>query len=177
MFFLNVCKNFRYVFKSCTLSVTFFLFCAQILFSEDSSIFQLSSAKVIEGSPIQISSDSAIYDENQGFATFIGDVRVGHGPYKLRGEKVKVIFDITKEGNKEPLELIFTEGVIFSNGFEIGKSEKANYNILENFLIMNKDVMFKQNESVFFGETAEFDLANGNMSFGGRINASISGGG
>ena len=42
---------------------------------------------------------------------------------------------------------------------------------------MNIDVMFKQNESVFFGETAEFDLANGNMSFGGRINASIGSGG
>ena len=75
------------------------------------------------------------------------------------------------------MELIFTEGVIFSNGFEIGKSEKANYYIVENLLIMNIDVMFKQNESVFFGESAEFDLANGNMSFGGRINASIDSGG
>ena len=104
-------------------------------------------------------------------------MRVGHGPYKLRGENVKVIFDVTMEGNKEPLELIFTEGVIFSNGFEMGKSENANYYIVENMLIMNTDVMFKQNESVFFGESAEFDLANGNMSFGGRINASIGSGG
>ena len=31
----------------------------------------------------------------------------------------------------------------------------------------------KQNETVFFGQTAEIDLEGGNMTFGGRINASI----
>ena len=170
-------KTLKIISKLCALSSIIFLFCVQNSFSESKSEFQLSSVNVIEGTPIQISSDSAIYNENQGFATFSGDVRVGHGPYKLRGENVKVIFDITVEGNKEPLEMIFTESVIFSNGFEIGKSEKANYYIVEKLLIMNIDVMFKQNESVFFGESAEFDLANGNMSFGGRINASIGSGG
>ena len=39
--------------------------------------------------------------------------------------------------------------------------------------MLEKDVMFKQNETVFFGQTAEIDLESGSMIFGGRINASI----
>ncbi len=136
--------------------------------------FKLTPVQLPSNTPVQISSDSAIYDENKGFAKFTGDVRVGHGPYKIRGEHLEVIFDITDKGKNEPVELIFTEGVLFTNGFEVGKSGKANYDIVSGFIILNEDVMFKQNSSVFFGQTAEFNLNENFMSFKGRINASIS---
>ena len=59
--------------------------------------------------------------------------------------------------------ITFTNGVIFSNGFEMGKSVIANYYIPESLLVLEKDVMFKQNETVFFGQTAEIDLEGGNI--------------
>ena len=55
----------------------------------------------------------------------------------------------------------------------MGKSVIANYYIPERLLVLEKYVMFKQNETVFFGQTAEIDLEGGSMIFGGRINASI----
>ena len=142
--------------------------------SAEETLFKLTPVTLAKGAPIQISSDTALYDENQGFAIFKGDVRVGHGPYQIRGKHLKVVFDVTVKGKKEPLELVFIDGIIFSNGFEMGKSQKANYNIANGLIILREDVMFKQKESVFFGQTAEFDLNSNNMSFKGRINASIS---
>ena len=155
-----------------TFLVVFFL--TNDVSAEEETIFKLTPVILAKGAPVQISSDSALYNESQGFAIFEGDVRVGHGPYKIRGKHVKVVFDVTENGKKEPLELVFIDGVIFSNGFEMGKSQKANYNIANGFIILREDVMFKQKESVFFGQTAEFDLNSNNMSFKGRINASIS---
>ena len=172
--FLTLSPNFRIHCKK--ISLTFFVvfFLTNSVFAEKEAHFKLTPVTLAKGTPVQISADSAVYDENQGFAIFKGDVRVGHGPYKIRGEDLKVIFDVTDEGKKEPLELVFSNGVVFSNGFEMGKSEKANYNIANGIIILEEDVMFKQKESVFFGQTAVFDLDNNFMSFKGRINASIS---
>ena len=155
-----------------TFLVVFFL--TNVVSAEEDATFKLTPVTLAKGAQVQISSDSALYDENQGFAIFKGDVRVGHGPYKIRGNHLKVVFDVTEKGKKEPLELVFIDGVIFSNGFEMGKSVIANYYIPKSLLVLEKDVMFKQKESVFFGQTAEFDLNSNNMSFKCRINASIS---
>lgn len=170
-------KVFSLLIQAIKLSIAFNIiscfFMVKICAAEQATKFELTKVNLAEDSPIQISSDSAIYDENQGLAIFKGDVRVGYGPYKLRGEHMEVIFDASESGNKDPLQLVFTNGVIFSNGFEMGKSVIANYYIPESLLVLEKDVMFKQNETVFFGQTAEIDLESGNMIFGGRINASI----
>ena len=155
-----------------TFLVVFFL--TNDVSAEEETIFKLTPVTLAKGAPVQISSDSALYDENQGFAIFKGDVKVGHGPYKIRGKHLKVVFDVTENGKKEPLVLVFIDGVIFSNGFEMGKSQKANYNIANGFIILREEVMLQQKESVFFGPPAEFDLNSNNMSFKGRINASIS---
>ena len=96
-----------------TFLVVFFL--TNDVSAEEETLFKLTPVTLAKGAPVQISSDSALYDENQGFAIFKGDVRVGHGPYKIRGEHLKVVFDVTEKGKKEPLELVFIDGVIFSN--------------------------------------------------------------
>ena len=85
-----------------TFLVVFFL--TNDVSAEEETLFKLTPVTLAKGAPVQISSDSALYDENQGFAIFKGDVRVGHGPYKIRGKHVKVVFDVTENGKKEPLE-------------------------------------------------------------------------
>ena len=172
--FLAQVPRFRKYSKIFFLTFLVVFFLTNDVSAEEETLFKLTPVTLAKGAPVQISSDSALYDENQGFAIFKGDVRVGHGPYKIRGKHLKVVFDVTEKGKKEPLELVFIDGVVFSNGFEMGKSQKANYNIANGFIILREDVMFKQKQSVFFGQTAEFDLNSNNMSFKGRINASIS---
>ena len=172
--FLAQVPRFRKYSKIFFLTFLVVFFLTNDVSAEEETLFKLTPVTLAKGAPVQISSDSALYDETQGFAIFKGDVRVGHGPFKIRGKHLKVVFDVTEKGKKEPLELVFIDGVVFSNGFEMGKSQKANYNIANGFIILRDDVMFKQKESVFFGQTAEFDLYNNYMSFKGRINASIS---
>lgn len=171
---INVNTFFSSSLKKLTILLFLQISLSKFGFSEEISNFNLTQVTISKGTPIEISSNSAIYDENKGFAVFVGDVRVGHGPYKIRGERLEIIFDVEDKNSNEPMELIFTDSVVFTNGFEIGKSEKANYYIQDGMIILEKDVMFKQGQSIFFGEKAEFDLDNGKMIFGGRINASIS---
>ena len=176
MFLIRNINYLKKIFLSFSIFSSF-IFLPSAVPANEGNDFSLTPVQLPSNTPVHISSDSAIYDESKGFAIFTGDVRVGHGPYKIRGEHLEVIFDITDGGKKEPIELIFTDGVLFTNGFEMGKSGKANYDILSGFIVLEEDVMFKQNSSVFFGQTAEFDLHKNFMSFKGRINASISTGG
>ncbi len=148
-----------------------FLFFATVMAS--SFIPAMSLAQVIFGEtdePIEILSDTLEYINDEQHARFSGNVLARQGKTKLKCSQLDVFYQQSDEGGNIKNLLASGEVFIITSTGEEASAKQADYQAINNLLILEGDVILKQDENVISGPRVEIDTLTGRAKVsGGRV--------
>ena len=115
---------------------------------------------------LEITSDQLSVDQGNGTAIFDGNVVIGQGVMRLAASRVLVVY-VKGEQKIERLEA--TGSVTLVNGDDAAESERADYSIVKNEIVMSGNVLVKQGSNALTSESMTLDLAIGTARMNGRV--------
>ena len=121
--------------------------------------------------PIEITSDSLAVDQENGTATFSGNVIVVQGDLRMAAEEIAVVYDLDEQGNTQDVrEVIGSGGVLITRGTEAAEGERALYQVAEDLLTMNGNVLVTQGTGAVSGDRLVVNMLTGEGAVdGGRV--------
>jgi len=121
--------------------------------------------------PIEITSDSLAVDQENGTATFSGNVIVVQGDLRMAAEEIAVVYDLDEQGNTQDVrEVIGSGGVLITRGTEAAEGERALYQVAEDLLTMNGNVLVTQGTGAVSGDRLVVNMLTGEGTVdGGRV--------
>ena len=121
--------------------------------------------------PIEITSDSLAVDQENGTATFSGNVIVVQGDLRMAAEEIAVVYDLDEQGNTQDVrEVIGSGGVLIARGAEAAEGERALYQVAEDLLTMNGNVLVTQGTGAVSGDRLVVNMLTGEGAVdGGRV--------
>lgn len=120
--------------------------------------------------PVEIAADSLSVSQNDGSATFEGNVVIGQGEMRLSAAKVLVEYaqgDETTKGRIKSLRA--SGGVTLVNGPDAAEAAEALYTIDDGTVLMTGSVMLTQGQNVISGEKMTVNLKDGTGQMTGRV--------
>lgn len=132
--------------------------------------------------PIEIEADSLEVRENEGIATFRGNVDAVQGERTLTADVLDVFYaaaGATAEGAAEtrPIERIVATGnVVVTSPREVATGNAGTYDLIRRTIVLTGDVVLTRDGNVLRGSQLEVDLATGvsrllPLRDGGRVRA------
>ncbi len=116
--------------------------------------------------PVEIAADSLSVDQQDGTATYAGDVVIGQGEMRLAAPKVTVVY-VAGEGRIDRLEA--TGGVTLVNGAEAAEANQAIYSIDAGTITMIGNVLLTQGQNALTAERMVVNLKTGTAEMSGRV--------
>jgi lipopolysaccharide export system protein LptA len=117
--------------------------------------------------PVEVTSERLEVDQNDGIATFIGDVIVVQGELRMTAPRVRVEYTTGDEGRIEYMHA--TGGVTMLNGSETAEGEEAVYTVDAGTVVLSGDVIVTQGPNVVAGEKLSVNLDTGAGTMEGRV--------
>jgi lipopolysaccharide export system protein LptA len=117
--------------------------------------------------PVEVTSERLEVDQNDGIATFIGDVIVVQGELRMTAPRVRVEYSTGDEGRIEYMHA--TGGVTMLNGSETAEGEEAVYTVDAGTVVLSGDVIVTQGPNVVAGEKLSVNLDTGAGTMEGRV--------
>jgi lipopolysaccharide export system protein LptA len=116
--------------------------------------------------PVEVTSEELAIDQEDGTATFTGDVLVTQGALRLTAPRLRVVYSEDRAGIEE---VHATGGVTLVNGPEAAESREATYTVGSGAVVMTGDVLLTQGEAALSGDALEIDLVTGTGRMRGRV--------
>ena len=120
--------------------------------------------------PVDVSADALSVSQNDGTATFSGNVVVTQGEMILSAANVLVVY---KEDSKKIASLDATGGVTLVSGPDAAEAQKAIYNIDAGTVLLSGNVLLSQGENVMSGDRITINLDAGTAEIGGRVRTTL----
>jgi lipopolysaccharide export system protein LptA len=117
--------------------------------------------------PVEVTSERLEVDQNDGIATFIGDVIVVQGELRMTAPRVRVEYSTGDDGRIEFMHA--TGGVTMLNGSETAEGEEAVYTVDAGTVVLTGDVIVTQGPNVVAGEKLSVNLDTGAGTMEGRV--------
>jgi lipopolysaccharide export system protein LptA len=115
---------------------------------------------------LEITADRLSIDQGNGTASFDGNVVIGQGVMRLTAGRVLVVY---AEGEQKIDRLEATGGVILLNGDDAAESDRADYSITKNEVVMSGNVLVTQGSNALTSESMTLNLATGTARMNGRV--------
>ncbi|WP_343080340.1 lipopolysaccharide transport periplasmic protein LptA [Ostreiculturibacter nitratireducens] len=125
--------------------------------------------------PVEVSADQLAVNQNDGTATFTGNVIVGQGEMRLSAAEVRVEY---ATGDQRKIERLHaTGGVTLVSGADAAEAAEAVYTIDTGVVVMTGSVLLTQGQSAISGEKLTVDLKSGTGVMEGRVRTILQTGG
>jgi len=122
------------------------------------SFIKLSHSE--ESIPVDVVADSMQWNDKEKIAYAKGNAEANQGERKLSADEL--IVHLNKNNNNNEVVMIEAQGnVIFITKTEIGSGEKAKYDLIKNYIIIEDNVQLKKEGNVMVGQYLEMDLLTG----------------
>jgi len=120
--------------------------------------------------PVEISADQLKIDQNDGTATFTGNVLIGQGEMRLSAGLVFVQYSAGDgQATGQISRLLASGGVTLVNGNEAAEAQKAEYSIDAGTIVMSGGVILTQGANALAADTMVVDLNTGRATLDGRV--------
>lgn len=120
--------------------------------------------------PVEVASDTLSVNQEDGTATFTGNVLIGQGTMRLSASRVLVIYN---EDNSGIDRLVATGGVTLVSQSDAAEAREADYSIASGVIVMRGDVLLTQGENTLSAGEMTVDLKSGTARMGGRVKTLI----
>lgn len=127
-------------------------------------------ARDISSQPVQVDADSLSVNQEDGQATFLGNVAISQGEMLLSADKVLVTYN---EGGEGIASLLASGGVTLVNGPDAAEAQQADYNIDQATVVLTGSVLVTQGQNVISGEKVTINLDTGTAQIGGRVRTTL----
>ncbi|MCH2094459.1 MAG: LptA/OstA family protein [Rhodobacteraceae bacterium] len=124
--------------------------------------------------PVEIAADSLSVDQQDGTATYAGNVVIGQGDMRLAAPRVMVVYS-SKAGRIDRLEA--SGGVTLVNGAEAAEANQAIYSIDRGTITMVGSVLLTQGQNALTAERMVVNLKTGTAEMSGRVRTLLQTGG
>lgn len=120
--------------------------------------------------PVEITSDELVLDQQNGSVIFSGNVVVRQGAFVIMSGMVRVKSEVDSSTGEERITSIhMSERVTFANEGETAEADRAVYTPGNGLLIMIGNVLVEQGITVISADTLEYNLENGTRTAGGEV--------
>lgn len=120
--------------------------------------------------PVEISADNLKISQNDGTATFLGNVLVGQGEMRLSAAKVIVEYGPAEGENAGKISLILASGgVTLISGAEAAEAREAEYSIDGGVVVMTGNVILTQGANALSSDKMTINLVSGVANLEGRV--------
>ncbi|WP_300549520.1 lipopolysaccharide transport periplasmic protein LptA [Roseovarius sp.] len=143
-----------------------FLVCLPIVSMAQGAQVAFGSSQQDRNLPVEVTADNLNVNQNDGTATFTGNVVIGQGEMRLTAPRVLVVY-LAGQTGIESLEA--TGGVTLVSGPDAAEGERADYNITTGIIEMHGDVLLVQGDNAITGETLFVDTNAGTARVSGRV--------
>ncbi|MCR9124935.1 MAG: lipopolysaccharide transport periplasmic protein LptA [Rhodobacteraceae bacterium] len=116
--------------------------------------------------PVEVTADQLDVNQEDGSATFSGNVLIGQGEMRLSAQQVVVRYRADATGI-ERLEA--SGGVTLVNGTDAAQSETADYAIDSGQIVMRGRVLLAQGPSTLSSDMMTVNLTTGTAQMTGRV--------
>ena len=121
--------------------------------------------------PIEITSDSLAVNQEDGTATFIGNVIAVQGDLRMAAAEILVVYNVDDQGNTQDVRDVIGSGsVLITRGTEAAEGDRAVYEVAEDLLTMTGEVLVTQGTGAVSGERLVVNMLTGVGAVdGGRV--------
>ena len=145
---------------NCKLLALAFVMAAPAAWAQDSA---LDLGKQNTNKPIQVSADSFLADVNAKTGTYVGNVIVTQGDFKLRADRVKVIVVSGK-----PQKIQATGNVVLATNSGNAQVDNGVYDVPPRTVTLTGHVVLTKDKNVMRGTTLTVNLATGAAKLGAQ---------
>lgn len=125
-------------------------------------------------SPIEIIAETLEVDQEEGTATFTGEVMVSQDELRLWADVVRVEYDLATDAEPGGISLVHAIGnVVMVTATEAAESEEAVYDLELGRITMTGDVVLVQGGSALAGDRLVWELERGAGRMDGNIRSVI----
>ncbi len=119
--------------------------------------------------PVEVTADQLEISQEDGSATFTGNVVVGQGTMRLSAGLVRVEYKSGGNATGEVSRLHASNGVVLTNGAEAAEATEAVYTIGSGQIIMQGGVILTQGENALGANQMIVNLGTGQAQLSGRV--------
>lgn len=124
--------------------------------------------------PVEVTADSLAVSQQDGTATFTGNVVIGQGEMRLAAPRVLVVYAEATEGSTARIaRLEATGGVTLVSGQDAAEAASADYDIDSGLVVMEGNVLLTQGASALTSDRMTVDLKTGTAQMDGRVKTII----
>lgn len=120
--------------------------------------------------PVSVSADALSVNQEDGTATFTGDVVIEQGDMILSAATVLVVY---KEDSQKIASLQASGGVTMASGKDAAEAQNADYDIDAGIVVLTGNVLLTQGENAITGEKVTIDIDAGTATAGGRVRTTL----
>ncbi|CUH66465.1 Lipopolysaccharide export system protein LptA precursor [Thalassovita autumnalis] len=120
--------------------------------------------------PVAVEADALAVNQEDGTATFTGNVVITQGDMVLSAETVLVVY---KEDSQKIASLDATGGVTMVSGEDAAEAQNAQYDIDAGTVLLTGQVLLSQGDNVMSGDRITIDLNAGTAQAGGRVRTTL----
>jgi lipopolysaccharide export system protein LptA len=120
--------------------------------------------------PVAVEADALAVNQEDGTATFTGNVVITQGDMVLSAESVLVVY---KEDSQKIASLEATGGVTMVSGEDAAEAQNAQYDIDAGTVLLTGQVLLSQGDNVMSGDRITIDLNAGTAQAGGRVRTTL----
>lgn len=120
--------------------------------------------------PVAVEADALAVNQEDGTATFTGNVVITQGDMVLSAETVLVVY---KEDSQKIASLDATGGVTMVSGEDAAEAQNAQYYIDAGTVLLTGQVLLSQGDNVMSGDRITIDLNAGTAQAGGRVRTTL----
>lgn len=146
----------------------FFVVLAQIALAQSASI-ALGTSAFDKTQPVEVTADSLSVDQQNGTATFNGNVLVVQGEVRLSAGKVVVEYAQTNGTPSGIARLLASGGVTFVTSSDAVEAKEAAYSVEQGTVRLSGDVLLTQGVNAIAGDTLSINLESGAGTMEGRV--------
>lgn len=155
----------RSIIVLCVLSLALPFLASSAVYAQGTSI-AFGNRKQDTDAPIDVTSATLAIDEDANTALFTGDVVVVQDTMTMYAPWVKVFYNDDQSGISH---MQARQGVTLIQGEEAAEGESADYDLEQDTITMNGDVLVTQKLSAIASDTMTIKLEDGTALMTGRV--------
>jgi lipopolysaccharide export system protein LptA len=116
--------------------------------------------------PVEVNADSLSVNQNDGTATFTGNVLISQGGMRMSAPEVQVFYNEESSGISR---LVATGGVLLVKDQDAAESREADYSVEGGTVVMVGDVLLTQGNNTLHSQKMTVNLETGTAQMEGRV--------
>nr|WP_204115029.1 LptA/OstA family protein [Shimia biformata] len=116
--------------------------------------------------PVEVTADSLVVNQEDGSATFTGNVVIAQGTLRMSAPKVAVFYNEDTQGVSR---LVGSGGVLIVNGDDAAESSDASYDVDGQMIEMTGGVLLTQKLNTISADRMTVNLRSNSAEMHGRV--------